>query len=80
MPGGGGDPAAQALAIQMKDFHPGLTAVLAAADTPPPTLTDRETMGADLGPPVPPKTPPGIKTPISSVQLVQCVSVSSVSQ
>jgi hypothetical protein len=23
MPGGGGDPAAQAVAIQMKDFHPG---------------------------------------------------------
>jgi hypothetical protein len=36
---------------------PCLTAVLPAADTPPPTLAHRETMGADLGPPVPPKTP-----------------------
>jgi hypothetical protein len=57
MPGGGGHPPAQALAIRTKGFHPGLTAVLAAADTPPPTLADRETMGADLGPLVPSKAP-----------------------
>jgi hypothetical protein len=36
---------------------PSLTTVCAAADMAPPTLADRETMGADLGPPVPPKTP-----------------------
>ena len=68
MPGGGGDTAAQALAIQMKGFHPALTAARAAADTPPPTLADRETMGADLGPPVPP-TPPQ-KSKLLSVFLV----------
>jgi len=32
MPGGGGDPAAQALAIQMKDFHPGRSSKLGAFD------------------------------------------------
>jgi hypothetical protein len=36
---------------------PTLTTARTAADTAPPTLADRETMGAALGPPVPPKTP-----------------------
>ena len=45
-----------------------------AADMAPPTLADRETMGADLGPPIPPNTehPPEIKTPTSSSE-VPCV-------
>ena len=102
MPGGGGDPAAQSIAIQMKQFHPGRSPkpgafdrhvaglaqslalphrdyctslnsarrqlrrrLLPAAGMAPPKLADRETMGADLGPPVPPQNPPAIRTPIS---------------
>jgi hypothetical protein len=41
MPGGGGDPAAQTLAIQMKDFHPGRS--------PKPGAHDRHLAGADSG-------------------------------